>query len=122
MPTGGFGAVAYTGTLATTNGDDYTPSCAATDSADVVYSFTLAARTTVTVDLTGAEAAPGLTDTVLSLARSCSAPDTQCNDDVGDVFHSRVSGTFEPGTYYVYVDGYNAAVGDYTLAFNFVAP
>jgi hypothetical protein len=76
----------------------------------------------VIVDLLGAEEAPGLTDTILSLARACTEPDLQCNDDTGPLFHSRIAGVFGPATYYVYVDAYDEATGDYTLGFSFADP
>jgi hypothetical protein len=122
VPSGERGIVAVTGTLAATDGDDHLPRCQTNDSADVYYSFTLTAPARVTVDLMGAEAAPGLTDTVLSLASACTGPDLACNDDMGGLFHSRITGVLAAGTYYVIVDGYSSAVGDYTLGLLFADP
>jgi hypothetical protein len=40
-----------------------------------------------------------------------------CNDDAGDAEHSRLDLTLDPGTYYVFVDGYGVGgeSGSFTL-------
>lgn len=57
-------------------------------------------------------------DAVLYLRRDCMdrATEVACNDDNPDQQHSLIEATLEPGTYFVFVDGYgNASHGAYTL-------
>jgi hypothetical protein len=57
-------------------------------------------------------------DGVLYLRGNCMdrASEIACNDDNPDQQHSLIEATLEPGTYYVFVDGYgNASHGTYTL-------
>lgn len=58
-------------------------------------------------------------DSVLYVRRDCVDPGTvvDCNDDAGDSNHSMLDLTLDPGTYYVFVDGYGAGneSGSFTL-------
>jgi hypothetical protein len=58
-------------------------------------------------------------DSVLYVRRDCVDPGSEvdCNDDAGDAEHSRLDLTLDPGTYYVFVDGYGAGgeSGSFTL-------
>jgi hypothetical protein len=55
-------------------------------------------------------------DGVLSLLDACGAGATLgCNDDFQDTAHARLDLTLQPGTYYVAVDGYASAQGEFTL-------
>jgi hypothetical protein len=58
-------------------------------------------------------------DSVLYVRRDCIDPGTavDCNDDAGDSNHSMLDLTLDPGTYYVFVDGYGAGdeSGSFTL-------
>ena len=47
-------------------------------------------------------------DSVLYIREDCIDPDSvvDCNDDAGDSNHSLLDLTLDPGTYYVFVDGY----------------
>jgi hypothetical protein len=57
-------------------------------------------------------------DGVIYLRRDCLDAVTElgCNDDAGDNRHSLVETILEPGTYYVFVDGYaESNQGAFTL-------
>ena len=58
-------------------------------------------------------------DSVLYVRRDCVDPGTmvECNDDAGDSNHSMLDLELEPGTYYVFVDGYGEGneSGSFTL-------
>lgn len=57
-------------------------------------------------------------DPAVFIRQTCAQSTTErgCNDDAGDVRHSQVEATLEPGTYTVFVDGYaNRNSGAYTL-------
>jgi len=53
----------------------------------------------------------------LYLSSACGNPQQEiaCNDDAGDVRHSRVVAAVEPGQYYLVVDGFGSGSGDYRL-------
>lgn len=79
---------------------------------DRVYSITLPVAGRIIAELTGY-------DTVLYLRRVCDDSGTQraCNDDdtpPGDA-GSRITVTLPAGTYFLFVDGYDGAEGDFTL-------
>jgi len=60
-------------------------------------------------------------DGALYLRRSCEEPTSEfaCNDDMGDTRHSEIRTVVDPGTYFVYSDGYSGgeapAAGSYTI-------
>jgi len=60
-------------------------------------------------------------DGVLYMRRTCEEPTSEfaCNDDMGDTRHSEIRTVVDPGTYFVYSDGYSGgeqpAVGSYTI-------
>lgn len=58
-------------------------------------------------------------DSVLHVRRDCVDPGTavDCNDDAGDSNHSMLDLQLDPGTYYVFVDGYGEGreAGSFTL-------
>lgn len=57
-------------------------------------------------------------DPAVFIRQTCAQSTTErgCNDDAGDVQHSQVEATLEPGTYTVFVDGYaNRNSGAYSL-------
>ncbi len=108
-------------TMGTTVGarNDFTPvimgfpGCAGGSGPDVVYTFTVRARTPVTIDLTGTGFDP-----VLFVRRAPCETGAQsaCNDDTGGI-NSRVSFVADPGQYFVFVDGFNAgSQGAFRLA------
>jgi hypothetical protein len=81
-------------------------------SGEVVHKLVVRRRSNVRLSLTASH------DGVLYIRRDCMdrATELACNDDNPDQQHSLVEATLEPGTYYVFVDGYgNASHGTYTL-------
>jgi hypothetical protein len=57
-------------------------------------------------------------DGALHLRRDCADASTElaCNDDQNDNRHSQIEGTYDRGTYYVIVDGFQTGnVGSYSL-------
>lgn len=60
-------------------------------------------------------------DGALYLRRTCDQPTSEfaCNDDMGDTRHSELRTVVDPGTYYLYTDGYSGgespAAGPYSL-------
>jgi hypothetical protein len=109
-------AGSYTGTTIGASDDD-TPLCATSAAADVVHRFVLPGRASVTFSLCGGAD----WDTVLDLKDSCAdgAAALTCDDDTtcADTFvvQSTVTADLDPGTYYLFVDGYSTSVGAYTL-------
>jgi hypothetical protein len=87
-----------------------TPSCAQGSAPEVVYRLVVEQRAQVTLELEADY------DGVLYILRSCNTgSEVACNDDFQDTAHSRVDATLQPGTYYVVVDGYGTAAGNYDL-------
>ena len=81
---------------------------------ELVYSLTLEHRLLVTV------AAEQDYDGAIYIRSGCEEPQsepggTACNDDDNDTSHSRVSTVLEPGTYFIFADGYGDAHGSFTL-------
>lgn len=97
----------------TTAPDRFQATCASgAMSGEVVHKLVVRRRSNVRLSLTASH------DGVLYIRRDCMdrATELACNDDNPDQQHSLVEATLEPGTYYVFVDGYgNASHGTYTL-------
>jgi hypothetical protein len=86
-----------------------------------VYTLTVTARSVIVADTIGMRTAH---DTILSLRRTCNdaMSELACDDDGGGrATTSRFRALLEPGTYSLLVDGYNGAMGPYTLAVRGVA-
>ncbi|MFO0603598.1 MAG: hypothetical protein U0324_10515 [Polyangiales bacterium] len=115
---------------------DIDPSCRATTSPDLFYSFTLTQRELVYADTFGNTSVPVPApsyDTVLFFANSCTtslpaaAPTgmSYCNDDAssyggecaGEGNRSQVMAVLDPGTYYLVLSGYGGQSG--TASINF---
>ncbi len=83
------------------------------DAPELVYSLTIERRLLVTV------AAEQDYDGALYIRSNCDEPQSElpnaCNDDDNDTSHSRVSTVLEPGTYYIFADGFGDAHGSFTL-------
>ncbi|MBI5516319.1 MAG: PPC domain-containing protein [Deltaproteobacteria bacterium] len=80
---------------------------------DLVYQLTVESRQQVTVAVEQDEDYDG----AVFLRQACDDPSSEvaCNDDAGDTSHSRVSATLEPGTYFVYVDGFGSSSGRFSM-------
>lgn len=80
---------------------------------EVVYTFTLERRQLATI----AMETSGNFDGTLYLRAACEDAETEvaCNDDDGDTSHSRISAPLDPGTYYVFADGFGRNRGRYSL-------
>ncbi len=96
-------------------GDDLAGGCDVGEAPDRVYTFTLAGPTAV-------DAQAGGYDTGLYLRTDCADVSTEvaCNDDIvlGEDRGSHITATLSAGTYYLVVDGFDAA-GAYTLTVTF---
>ncbi len=105
-----------------TTGADNTfqaPCAAQARSPDHVYELTLSTRVTLRIDLVDVGATRF--DTALHVRSStCAAGGVgviACDDDGGQRTNSRIERTFDPGTYYVIVDGFGSgSVGEYELS------
>jgi len=92
-------------------GDDYDPGCTSYSNAeDVVYVIDVAVAAHVKFTSEGF-------DTVMYLRSSCDDAQTElaCDDDSGPGRGSMLEWDFQPGTYYLFVDGYGQYNGNYTL-------
>ena len=92
-------------------GNDAVGSCDYTDSAaDVVYVFSAPQAVHVIFETEGF-------DTVMYLRSDCDDPASEidCDDQGGPGNGSRLDVDLEPGTYYLYVDGYSDYSGQYSL-------
>ncbi len=94
--------------------DVHTPSCQTTDGPEAVHRLAVNQDTTVCVDTQDSAF-----DTVLHVREDvCDLPEAElaCNDDIGFDLQSMVELELVAGSvYYVFVDGFNGATGDYTL-------
>ncbi|MBW2701877.1 MAG: hypothetical protein JRF33_13760 [Deltaproteobacteria bacterium] len=94
-------------------GDDYVGSCQNSGSADeMVYHFELSESLTITFDLSGSSY-----DTMMYLRSDCTNASSEiaCDDDSGDGLDSMFEVDLQPGDFYLFIDGYNNSVGNYTL-------
>jgi hypothetical protein len=95
-------------------GNDHVPSCKPTSTApDKVHRLVVPGNlTTLHLDTN-----TSAFDTVLYLKGStCSSPDLGCDDDGGDGTQSLINLTnVAAGTYFIFVDGFGANAGNYTL-------
>jgi cysteine-rich repeat protein len=114
-PTGG--SITVTGSTCAAR-DDYTPTCVASDSAEVVYELRLTSPKFVVIDTDGS-----LIDTVLELrggstGSGCAgAGSLACNDDNPRVTTgaSQIAMRLTAGTYWILLDGWMGAIGSYTM-------
>lgn len=97
-------------TIGTSN---YTGSCGGSGN-DVTFKFTIPTSRSVTITTCYS----GTTfDTVLDILSNCN-PVTQvaCNDDSCSSTRSYITGILSAGTYYIVVDGFGGASGQYVLS------
>jgi hypothetical protein len=103
---------------ATVNGDltgardDYDGSCANYGGGvDLVYSFTIEARSSVVAELIDVGSA--FNDSVMYLRSECDLESSElaCNDDGETSFLSEISTTLNAGTYFIIIDQYSDYVG-----------
>ena len=89
----------------TDQGDEYRGSCNQAGAEDVVYSFTVDAPRHLAFAVSGF-------DSTLYLRSGCDAASAElsCNDDADGV-GSRIEVELDPGTYFLFVDGYGNASG-----------
>ncbi len=97
-------------------------SCGNSSAKEIVYRLEVPVRQRVTIEVD-----PRF-DAVLYLRKDCSESDTEvaCNDDVqrpggsgnrnNSMRPSRVDEVLDPGTYFVFVDGYDDAEGNYRIS------
>ncbi len=85
--------------------------CAFSNAGDVVYRVNLTATRSIHLDTYGSAF-----DTTLYVYRSDGVL-MGCNDDAGGTWQSELNLTLGAGTYYIWVDGYGAAVGRYTFRY-----
>lgn len=97
-------------------GEDYSSSSCGGLGRDRVYSFTLTSPMVLDAEVSGF-------DTVLYLRSTCSsdASELVCNDDSSlATVSSAISASLDPGTYYLFVDGYADEQGSYDLSATFM--
>ena len=87
-----------------------------TGAPELVYQITLERRQQVTVAV---EQGAGYDGTVYIRSGTCDDPSGEvagaCNDDDGDTSHSRITTALDPGTYFIFVDGFAHNAGTFTL-------
>jgi hypothetical protein len=103
-----------TGTTAGCLADTFQATCAAgARSPEKVYQLNVAARSRVRID-----SSTTAHDGAIYIRRNCAdaASELVCNDDYGDNRHSMLTATLDPGTYYLFADGYaEGEQGAFTL-------
>jgi hypothetical protein len=106
------GAGEYAGS--TTRGEsDNEGQCANSSAREIVYRLDLAARQQVIIDVT----TPRF-DSVLYVRKGECGDETAevaCNDDAPNQHRSKIDTVLDPGTYYVFVDGYNNDGGSFRM-------
>lgn len=91
--------------------NDYTPTCATSSAPDVVYAFRPTATTCVNVSLCGSGY-----DTILWIVDGNTGLPVACNDDFCSLQSQLANVPLTGGvTYYIIVDGYSSACGDYVI-------
>lgn len=93
--------------------DDYIPACQSSTAPDVVYAITPATSVCVDIALCGSTF-----DTAISVYENTIATLVVCQDDSPDCglqSHVTSLALTAGNTYYIVIDGYGAACGDYTL-------
>ena len=100
--------------------DRFQASCAGgARSADLVYQLVLTRRSRVRINATQQY------DGAIYLRRDCVDPSTEiaCNDDSPDNRHSSVDSVLDPGTYFVFVDGFaDSSQGSFTMDVDVTRP
>ncbi len=98
----------------TTHGEsDNEGQCANSSAREIVYRLDLAARQDVVIDVTTQRF-----DSVLYVRKDdCSdeSSEVACNDDAPNQHRSMIEAVFDPGTYYVFVDGYSNDGGSFRM-------
>ncbi len=87
--------------------------CGNTSSRELVYRLDVSTRERVVIDVNAQF------DSVLYVRRDdCEDRDAEiaCNDDSGGPKRSRIDEEFEPGTYYIFVDGYQREEGGFRMS------
>ncbi len=87
-------------------------SCGPSDSRELVYRMDVARRQRVTIEV------EARFDSVVYLRKEdCGDANAEvdCNDDGPDRTHSRIERVLEPGTYFVFVDGYGQESGTFKM-------
>jgi hypothetical protein len=105
-------AIGQTVTGDTSRGrNNHNGSCAEGEAGEIVYALQVERRMLVTI------AAEQDYDGALYLRSDCDDQESEvaCNDDDQNTSHSRIAQVLEPGTYYVFADGYSDNEGSYTL-------
>ncbi len=98
-------------------GNHAAPSCQSNHGQERVYAIDVPETLTIEAVVSGF-------DTVMYLRRVCNDPATEiaCDDDGGPGTGSRIVATLEPGTAYLFVDGYGSAAGAFTLTLQVQCP
>jgi hypothetical protein len=100
-------------TGSTTHGErENAGSCDQNDSRELVYKLEVVQRERVKVEV------DAQFDSVLYIRKDdCTDPNAEvdCNDDAPDRTHSRIERVLEPGTYFVFVDGYARDAGSFKM-------
>jgi hypothetical protein len=106
------GAGEYAGS--TTHGEsDNEGQCANSSAREIVYRLDLTARQDVSIDVTTQRF-----DSVLYVRKDdCGdeSAEVACNDDAPNQHRSKIEAVFDPGTYYVFVDGYSNDGGSFRM-------
>jgi hypothetical protein len=78
-----------------------------------VYAFVVEQRSLVTASL------DSMYDGALYILGACGdvRSELACNDDAPSTSHSEATATLEPGTYYLVVDGFGTAAGEYEVSY-----
>ena len=99
------------------SGADYSGDCGGGSAEEQVYVFTVAQQVHIVFETSGY-------DTILYLRSLCNNANSEiaCNDDGGPGMGSRISVDLQPGTYYLFVDGYSTNAGSYTLTIEIDCP
>ncbi len=99
--------------------NDYTPSCTSSNAPDLVYSYTPAANQTLDISLCNLQGY----DTVLYVYQDGPGTEIACNDDACGLQSRLPSVNVSVGhTYYIVIDGYSTACGNYRLDVRALAP
>jgi hypothetical protein len=92
---------------------EYSASCSQSESGrELVYELDVSQRQRITIEV------DAMFDSVLYVRKGDCTDDSAevaCNDDASDQRHSKVEEVFEPGKYFVFVDGYDKDSGKFKM-------
>lgn len=91
--------------------DAYESPCAGGGGPEAIIVVNVVVRSTLRAEIIDADH-----DTAMNLSSPCDGGHIECDDDGGEGLQSLIERVVEPGTYYLFIEGYNGRTGTATTA------